>query len=216
MLPRGGSEASRTCGGRRTCQAGGLSVRYRLPKGCSRLDSEPRRCSMWHRPSSCPRGHCRPRRCGPSSACCRLPPKQGQQVEGFVVKALPDQHEQLWNENGFLRELGKPKQILHVGILLDGLDGLLIAQPLNMLHYQSADNHAGGLIACTVVTVLQSRCIPALSCPREDCRQASLSGWTCSNPRETLEAQTARDCGIGSSVSCRFLLILTHKGNHFL
>ena len=58
-------------------------------------------------------------------------------------------------------------------------------------------------------------CIPALSCPREDCRQASLSGWTCSNPRETLEAQTARDCGIGSSISCRFLLILTPQGNHF-
>ena len=34
--------------------------------------------------------------------------------------------------------------------------------------------------------------------------------------RETLKAQTARDCGIGSSISCRFLLILTPKGNHFL
>lgn len=34
-------------------------------------------------------------------------------------------------------------------------------------------------------------------------------------PRETLEAQTARDCGIGSSISCRFLLILTPKGSHF-
>ena len=33
--------------------------------------------------------------------------------------------------------------------------------------------------------------------------------------RETLEAQTARNCGIGSSISCRFLLILTPKGNHF-
>ena len=32
--------------------------------------------------------------------------------------------------------------------------------------------------------------------------------------RETLEAQTARNCGIGSSISCRFLLILTPKGNH--
>ena len=56
---------------------------------------------------------------------------------------------------------------------------------------------------------------PALSCPREDCRQASPSGWTCSNPREALEVQTARDCGIGSSISCRFLLILTPKGSHF-
>ena len=33
--------------------------------------------------------------------------------------------------------------------------------------------------------------------------------------RDSLEAQTARDCGIGSSISCRFLLILTPKGNHF-
>ena len=32
--------------------------------------------------------------------------------------------------------------------------------------------------------------------------------------RETLEAQTARNCGIGSSISCRFLLVLTPKGNH--
>lgn len=89
-------------------------------------------------------------------AAVRLRQQQGQQVEEFVVEALADQHEQLWNENGSLRELGKPKQILHVGILLDDLDGLLIAQPLDMLHYQSANNHAGGLIACTVVPVLQS------------------------------------------------------------
>lgn len=45
-------------------------------------------------------------------------------------EALANLDEQLWNENGFLRELGKPKQILHIGILQDGLDGLLIAQPL--------------------------------------------------------------------------------------
>ena len=92
---------------------------------------------MWHRPSSSP----------PvviavlvgvdllrlAAVCLRQ--QQGQQVEEFVVEALADQHKQIWNENGFLRELGKPKQILHIGILLDGLDDLLIAQPLNMLHY---------------------------------------------------------------------------------
>ena len=43
--------------------------------------------------------------------------------------------------------------VLHVGILLDGL---LIAQPLNMLHYQSTNNHTSRLIACTIVPVLQS------------------------------------------------------------
>ena len=32
----------------------------------------------------------------------------------------------------------------------------LVAKILNMLHYQSAKNHAGGLVACTVVSVLHS------------------------------------------------------------
>ena len=32
----------------------------------------------------------------------------------------------------------------------------LVAKILNMLHYQSTNNHAGGLVACTVVSVLQS------------------------------------------------------------
>lgn len=62
----------------------------------------------------------------------------------------------IWlNENGVLRELGKPKQILHIGILLDGLDGLLIAQPL---WHASLSEHQQpcGLVACTVVSVLQS------------------------------------------------------------
>ena len=34
-----------------------------------------------------------------------------------------------------IRELGKTKQILHVRGLLDGLNGLLVAQILHMLHY---------------------------------------------------------------------------------
>ena len=84
-----------------------------------------------------------------------LAKKQGQQVEEFMIKTLANLDEQLWNENGFLRELGKPKQILHTGILLDGLDGLLIAQPL---WHASLSEHQQpcGLIACTVVSVLQS------------------------------------------------------------
>ena len=32
----------------------------------------------------------------------------------------------------------------------------LVAKILNMLHYQSTNNHAGGLVACTVVSVLHS------------------------------------------------------------
>ena len=95
-------------------------------------------------------------------------------------------------------------------------DGLLIAQPL--WHASLSERRQPCGRACCPHRCAGSSdacCIPALSCPREDCRQASLSGWTCSNPRETLEAQTARDCGIGSSISCRFLLILTPKGSHF-
>ena len=55
---------------------------------------------------------------------------QGQRIEEVLVKALADQNEQLGYEHRLFRELGKPKQILHVRILLDSLDGLLIAQIL--------------------------------------------------------------------------------------
>ena len=34
--------------------------------------------------------------------------------------------------------------------------GFSSLSPSGMLHYQSTNNHAGGLIACTVVSVLQS------------------------------------------------------------
>lgn len=136
MLPRGGSEASRPCGGRRTCQAGGLSVRCRLPKGCSRSDSELgiTACGIdLHRPPVVIAVLVGVDLLRLAAVCLRQ--QQGQQVEEFMIETLANLDEQLWNENGFLRELGKPKQILHIGILLDGLDGLLIAQPLNMLHY---------------------------------------------------------------------------------
>ena len=45
-----------------------------------------------------------------------------KQAEEVLVKALADQNEQFGYEHGLFRELGKPKQILHVRILLDGLD----------------------------------------------------------------------------------------------
>ena len=47
-----------------------------------------------------------------------------KQAEEVLVKALADQNEQFGYEHGLFRELGKPKQILHVRILLDGLDCL--------------------------------------------------------------------------------------------
>ena len=50
---------------------------------------------------------------------------QGRHFEEVLVKALADQNEQLGYEHGLFRELGKPKQILHVRILLDSLDSLI-------------------------------------------------------------------------------------------
>ena len=43
-----------------------------------------------------------------AAVCLRQ--QQGQQVEEFMIETLANLDEQLWNENGFLRELGKPKQ----------------------------------------------------------------------------------------------------------
>ncbi len=59
---------------------------------------------------------------------------QGQYVEEVVVESLADKDEQLWNENRLFRKLLKPKQILHIRFLLNGLDGFLIAQFFHMLH----------------------------------------------------------------------------------
>ena len=88
--------------------------------------------------------------------------------------------------------------------------------PSGMLHYQSADNHAGGLVARTVVPVLQTLVVFLLYLvPGKIVGKLHPAVGACSTPRETLEAQTARDCGIGSSISCRFLLILTPKGSDF-
>ena len=106
--------------------------------------------------------------------------------------------------------------VLHVGILLDGLMVFSSISPSGMLHYQSADNHAGGLVARTVVPVLQTLVVFLLYLvPGKIVSKLHPAVGACSTPRETLEAQTARDCGIGSSISCRFLLILTPKGSHF-
>ena len=44
------------------------------------------------------------------------------------LKAIVPKNKQLWNEYWLFRTLLKPKQVLHVGVLLNGLDGFLIAQ----------------------------------------------------------------------------------------
>lgn len=59
---------------------------------------------------------------------------QGQHVEEVMIESLADKDEQLGNEYRLFRKLLKPKQVLHVGILLNGLDGVLIAQFFHMLH----------------------------------------------------------------------------------
>ena len=58
---------------------------------------------------------------------------QGQHVEEIMIESLADKDEQLGNEYRLFRKLLKPKQVLHVGILLDGLNGLLIAQFFQLL-----------------------------------------------------------------------------------
>ena len=87
--------------------------------------------------------------------------------------------------------------------------------PSGMLHYQSTNNHAGGLVACTVVSVLQSLVVFLLYLVPGKIVGKLHPAVGLAQTRERLEAQTARNCGIGSSISCRFLLILTPKGNHF-
>ena len=59
---------------------------------------------------------------------------QGQHVEEVLVKALADQNEQLGYEHGLFRELGKPKQILHVRILLDSLESRFFKTMRRMGH----------------------------------------------------------------------------------
>ena len=59
---------------------------------------------------------------------------QGQHVEEVMVESLADKDEQLWNECRLFRKLFKPKQVLHVWVLLNGLDAFLIAQFFHMLH----------------------------------------------------------------------------------
>ena len=59
---------------------------------------------------------------------------QGQHVEEVMIESLADKDEQLWNEYRLFRKLLKPKQVLHVGVLLNGLNGFLIAQFFHMLH----------------------------------------------------------------------------------
>ena len=57
-----------------------------------------------------------------------------KQAEEVLVKALADQNEQFGYEHGLFRELGKPKQILHVRILLDSLESRFFKTMRRMGH----------------------------------------------------------------------------------
>ena len=72
-----------------------------------------------------------------------------------MVKTLADKDEQLGKENRLFHELVKTEQILHVRVLLNGLNGLLVTQILHMLHYQGTYHHADRLVARAAMTVLQ-------------------------------------------------------------
>ena len=80
---------------------------------------------------------------------------QGKHVEEIMVKTLADKDEQLGKENRLFHELVKTEQILHVRVLLNGLNGLLVTQILHMLHYQGTYHHADRLVARAAMTVLQ-------------------------------------------------------------
>ena len=67
-------------------------------------------------------------------ASVRFAQYQGQHIEEVLVKALADQNEQLGYEHGLFRELGKPKQILHVRILLDSLESRFFKTMRRMGH----------------------------------------------------------------------------------
>ena len=67
-------------------------------------------------------------------ASVRFGQYQGQHFEEVLVKALADQNEQLGYEHGLFRELGKPKQILHVRILLDSLESRFFKTMRRMGH----------------------------------------------------------------------------------
>ena len=102
--------------------------------------------------------------------------------------------------------------VLHVGILQNGRDGRSSLRFSTCFTIRAPTTMRAGLLPAPLCRFFSRLLYSCSILSQEDCQQTSPNGWTCSN---TLEAQTARDRGIGSSISCRFLLILTPKGNHF-
>ncbi len=67
----------------------------------------------------------------------------GEGIEGVVAELLPPFHEQRGGEQRIGRELVQPQKELHVGVLLDDADRLIVAQVQFVLDDQAADHDAG-------------------------------------------------------------------------
>lgn len=83
-------------------------------------------------------------------------------VQVADLKAFADGHEQARIEYRCFRILTQAQHVLHIRILLDGQDGLLIGQVHLMFHNQCADNHAGRLVTGSHITVVQSGIVISL------------------------------------------------------
>jgi hypothetical protein len=81
---------------------------------------------------------------------------QCQHIEKLLVKTLTNQYEQFRNKNRLLRKTGKAQQILHIGILPDYLDGLLVTKILDMFYDQCANYHAGWFVTCAVMRITKT------------------------------------------------------------
>ena len=167
-----------------------------------------------HRP---PRGHCRPRRCGPSSACCRLPPTAARSA-GWRIH---DRDACEFGRTTLERKWVSPwTWEAQADIAYRDSPG-----------WPGWSSHRSAPLACFTIrapTTMRAGLLPAPLC-----RFFSRLLYSCSilsqgrlsasftqrldllKPERDSWSSTARDCGIGSSISCRFLLILTPKGNHF-
>lgn len=80
----------------------------------------------------------------------------------LISDALADCDEQRGIENRLVGQLRETAHILHVWVLLDNLDGLLIREVHLVLDDHRGNNHPGWLVACTLILVVQFRVVDLL------------------------------------------------------
>ena len=84
-------------------------------------------------------------------------------VQVADLKTFADGHEQDRIKYRCFRILTQAQHVLHIRILLDAQDGLLIGQVHLMFHNQCADDHAGRLVTGSHATVVQSGIVISLN-----------------------------------------------------